>query len=364
MNILLVRPYFNIGGTEKIIIDLCQEMTSWSNIHLATGGGMQLNKLPSDVEIHLVPLYPSNPINLMRATYSIRNIITSNQISIINSHHRFSSLVSNLATIRTDIPVVSTFHEMLPAPSIGSQFLIGDSAIVFTKAVKYYLINKYNYSESNIFQSSVGTSISHVSDQDITNFVQLFKLDTSKTIVATIARLSWEKGIDIYLNAIKRVLEQWNEVVFIVVGDGPLKGELIRLAKELDIQKHVVFTGWVQNVSVVYSVADFFVLPSRSEALGLSILEAWSFGKPTIASRVGGIPEIIDDKIDGILFEPNDPNSLASNIVNFLHHSQEIKILGVAGMEKVLSQYQIQRMSENMKSIFTSILSSNNKKRF
>lgn len=131
-----------------------------------------------------------------------------------------------------------------------------------------------------------------------------------KKVILTVCRLIAQKGIPAFLEAVPYVLAQRNDVVFWIVGSGPLKNELKSLAARLKVRRHVKFWDKQFAISRFYLSADVFVLVSIREALGNVLLEAGYFGKPCIASNVDGIPEAVIHNETGILLQPSRPVKL------------------------------------------------------
>lgn len=137
-------------------------------------------------------------------------------------------------------------------------------------------------------------------------------------VVGSITRLVPVKGLDVLLRAAKLVISHKPETRFVLVGKGVLRDELVRQAAELGIEKNVIFTGEQIRVADFYAMFDLFVLSSRSEGLGNVLLEAMQFGAPIVATRVGGVPELIHDGETGLLVESESPESLAAGIEKML----------------------------------------------
>ena len=122
-------------------------------------------------------------------------------------------------------------------------------------------------------------------------------------IALTAARLSYEKGIDLLIEAAKLA----PEIQFVVAGDGPLRESL-----QTDSPANVLFLGRIDNVRQMMQAADCVIIPSRSEGQGIVALEAFAAGVPVIASNVGGLPESIVDRKTGFLIAPANPNEIAT----------------------------------------------------
>jgi glycosyltransferase involved in cell wall biosynthesis len=128
--------------------------------------------------------------------------------------------------------------------------------------------------------------------------------------VGALGRLVPEKGFDVFLRALQRV----PSVAGVLVGDGPERADLEQLVDELELRERVSLTGWRSDAHALMASFDAVVVPSRSEPLGLVALEAMSWGLPVVASRVGGLAEIVRDGETGFLVPPDDVAALSAAI--------------------------------------------------
>lgn len=133
--------------------------------------------------------------------------------------------------------------------------------------------------------------------------------------VGTVGRLVGVKNHRCLLRAFRLVLDQIDNARLVIVGDGPLAGELKSLAAELGISERVLFAGFQRNVDSYIRALDVFVLSSLHEGVPISLLEAMGLGIPVVCTRVGGIPEVIAHNQNGLLVESDDATSLAAAVV-------------------------------------------------
>jgi glycosyltransferase involved in cell wall biosynthesis len=135
-------------------------------------------------------------------------------------------------------------------------------------------------------------------------------------VIGYVGRLESVKGCDVLLVAFSRILRNYPSARLIMVGDGTLRNELTRLSKSLGLENSVEFTGFVPFPEIPSYLSRFsiLVLPSRSEGMPNALLQAMAAGLPVVATRVGGIPEIVEDHVEGLLVEPNSPDDLAKAI--------------------------------------------------
>ena len=172
--------------------------------------------------------------------------------------------------------------------------------------------------------------------------------------IAVVARLWAEKRIDVLIAAAPRILARYPDVEFQIVGDGPCREQLVTQAREAAVLPHMRFMGHRDDVPAVLSSVDLFVLPSESEASPNVVLEAMAAGLPVVASKVGGIPELVTDGVTGHLVPPADPNALAAGLLDLLDHPDRGTAFGLAGRAHVEQHYSFERMVAQFERLYTS----------
>jgi len=183
-------------------------------------------------------------------------------------------------------------------------------------------------------------------------FREQYGIEPDAVVVGVVARLEPEKGHPTLLQAWPAVLRAVPNAALLVVGEGSRYAELERLAASLRIAHRVVFTGRRDDVPSVTAALDVAVLPSYREAQGLSILEAMALSRPVVASRVGGIPEVIEDGVSGLLVPPRDPEALAGAIIRLLKDHPYADMIGRAGHDVVHERFCIGLMVRAVETIY------------
>ncbi len=179
-----------------------------------------------------------------------------------------------------------------------------------------------------------------------------YGMEPGSQIVGVVARLEPEKGHPTLLEAWPDVLRAVPNAYLLVVGEGSRRDELEHLAAELRIAHRVVFTGRRDDVPAVTAALDVAVLPSYREAQGLTILEAMALSRPVVASNVGGIPEVIEDGVTGLLVPPHDSPALAAAIVRFLTDHAFADTIARAGHDVVHDRFCVQLMVKAIEAIY------------
>lgn len=194
------------------------------------------------------------------------------------------------------------------------------------------------------------------SDKDRTEIKEnLFYAREDTLIILNIAELHERKGQEYLIEAIPTVVEKFPNIKFVFVGEGPNRHHLESLVNKYKIERHVTFTGKQKNIPKILKSADIFCLPSRREAFGMVNLEAMISGVPIIASRTGGIPEIINQT--GILVEPESSRALSKALLLLIQDPESRAQLAEAGKARVFSDFSAKSMSQKYEKIYEEILS-------
>jgi glycosyltransferase involved in cell wall biosynthesis len=187
---------------------------------------------------------------------------------------------------------------------------------------------------------------------DLSNWLTVKKYD-----VLFVGRLTKAKGVDILIKAIKILKEKYQmDIKTAIVGKGYLEEELKELVMELGIEKEVEFLGIRRDIEKLMKSTKIFVLPSRWEGLPLTILEAMGSGAGIIATKVGGIPEVIEHEKEGILISPEDSTALAGAITELLKDRELREKLGINAYQKVKEKYSIEVYTRNILGFYKSLI--------
>lgn len=179
-------------------------------------------------------------------------------------------------------------------------------------------------------------------------------LDVS--VVATVARLVPVKGHKYLIDAAAEVVKSIPQARFLFIGDGKLREELQEQAENLGLSSNILFLGWRKDVLEILPIIDLFVLPSINEGLGMVLVEAYAFGKPVVATNVGGIPEVVEDKKTGLLTPPKDSKKLAQAIIELLEDPKRAKKMGEEGKKKVITTFGVDVMVEKIERLYEELI--------
>jgi glycosyltransferase involved in cell wall biosynthesis len=175
-------------------------------------------------------------------------------------------------------------------------------------------------------------------------------------VLVAVCRLVRQKGVDVAVEALALTRERHPAAQLVVLGEGPLRGELTELAERRGIADAVSFPGRVGDVAWWLRRANVVVHPARWEGFGLALLEAMLSERPVVATAVSSIPEIVADGKTGLLVPPDDPRALADAVSALLDDPARAIAMGAAGRASARSEFSVARMAERTAAAYTEAL--------
>ena len=175
-------------------------------------------------------------------------------------------------------------------------------------------------------------------------------------LIGTVGRLCEVKRHDLLIRAFRQVHARLADARLLLVGDGPWMGRLHELVAGLGLTDRVHFAGYQPRPERYLQAMDVFALTSQSEGMPLVVLEAWASGVPVVATRVGGLPELVEDGRTGILVDFGDNAALAHALGDLIADPSRARRVGEAGRDRVESRYSLRRMADEYQRHYNELL--------
>ena len=365
MKILFINDYAEkAGGAEKHIYDLMKGLTGIGHeVRLLALGKKDEEK--KNVHIRERRLSPRRLFFDRSNFVYLEELVKDFKPDILHLHNTiFFSLYFHYNLKNFKIPIVKTAHDLrsfcpsgwLMLPDYKSCSDFQGWPCLKNKCLVYYGMKKIEFI-INILRSKIEKSridlviapslfMKEILDKNkysnahcLPNFVLYHDVECkpylSEKIILYIGRLRKEKGVHNLISAMKGVLNFHPEAKLFIAGGGIEEGNLRKQAKEAGIEKNVLFFGHTDDVKELYMKAYLIVIPSIwVEPFSLVALEAMTYGKAVVASRIGGLKDTIEDKKDGFLIKPNDVKELESAILRLLEDSEFVSKIGRGAKEK------------------------------
>lgn len=363
LNVMILNAPTDLAGAEGVILNINRFMDP-AKVRLFNCPFINFNRGQSiyleELEARGI-LYDAIPLERrfeFRYINTVRALITKYDIDVIHSHGYRSDITALLAT-RGKIPVVSTLHGFTPKSwrvrlyEIVQQMMLKqmDMLIPVSDAIKAEVLSfGIPYEKISTLPNIV--DIETLSQLNPSSVFQDIGLSRETLRMVYVGRLSIEKGLDVLLNACI-ILKKLNiPFHLILVGDGPLKEKYESLIHDQMLECQINFMGFRRDATRITAAADVLVLSSRTEGLPLVVLEAMAIGVPVVASRVGGLPELIQQYVNGILFDSGDAKGLADALAWLQQHRDRLTEMAIKGRQLINERYNPQQWIEGLTNIY------------
>lgn len=236
-----------------------------------------------------------------------------------------------------------------------------DRVVALSRAHARYLTETEGVAPGKIVVIENGIPVAEYGDIDAESVASLRRelgLLPEHRVVMMVAALRPEKAHEVLLEAARVLVASRDDLVFLVVGGGQRREELESMRSSMGLERAVRFLGVRRDVARLLQLADVLALPSHPavETLPLSVLEAMAAGVPVVATRVGSVPELIEDGHTGLLIDPGDPPGLAGAIATCIDESERSRVMADRAREVVAARYSVETMVEGYDRLFESLV--------
>lgn len=296
--------------------------------------------------------------------FKLIKILKTIKPDIVHTYLVSANSYGRVASILTRVPIIIASERSLP--EIGKDknmfqicidkllALFSHGIICNSKKASDTLIKKYFYDAKKVFIIHNGIGVN--------GFLKKINLNREKLlgqkVVVTIGTLYHVKNHRLFLDMTRTILDMSGNksMKFLIVGDGPLRGELEEYSKALGIEHCVIFTGERNDIPDILQNTDIFVMTSLYEGISNAIIEAMLSGLPVVATDVGGNSELVIDGETGFLCPLNDAKILAKRIFSLINDEDEAKRMGENGRKKILNEFRVDMMVKKTENIYMKLL--------
>lgn len=345
------------GGEQQMAYLIEGAMAEGVDCSVLCRSGSSFEKFCRDQTIRHVSV-PLSGIRLLTAARTLKKL--GEKVDLIHAHTgRAHSLayIALLSGLKTPV-VVSRRVDFKPGDSGFTRNKYRNPGIkkyvCVSNAIKR-IMAEYLGDPSRCVTVYSGIDTNRFSSSIQVNLQERFDLPRRKRIIGNTSALAEHKDYFTFLRTAKLLLSQRSGLHFLIMGDGPMREELRNYAVELAIEKHVTFTGFLDDIPAILPQIDLFLMTSKTEGLGTSVLDAFAAGIPVVATRAGGIPEMVIDEKTGLLADVGDYKMLTDQVLTVLE-DHELRKLLVANARKKLSGFTKEAMVSQTLRVYRDVL--------
>jgi glycosyltransferase involved in cell wall biosynthesis len=351
------------GGQEiRVIVELREMAKRGHETILIAPPDSDIFRRGLDFHIRTLPLSMRRR-DFFRNLGWLTNFFKTEKVDVVNTHSSRDSWLAGFAARRAEVPLVIKTRHISARVSRNwmTRFVyqnLHDYILTTSKGIAQDMVQYNGYDASRI--SSIPTGI------DLARFdVKSRTLDLRKELgipadahlIGMVSVLRSWKGHPDFLRAAIKVKKQFPNAYFVIVGEGPRRGPIEDDLLELGLEDFVFMTGHRDEIPQILHNLDVFVLPSyANEGVPQALLQALAVGRPVVATRIGGIPEVIESGKTGFLCSTQNPEELASHIVHLLKHPEEAAEMSTRGQASVRENHSLGCMVNRLEEVYSALL--------
>lgn len=351
------------GGAEKMLISMVEGLDKGkykSIVCLLKEGWLYTQLQKSGTETIVIPQVRTADFRWIRR---VAHFIRTREVDLMHAHEFVMNTYSSLISFLTGVPCIATVHGKNYYPEkwrriAAYRFVSKTSKMVaVSEDIKRFLIDRVHIKGERITTVWNGIELSSYRPDDKIRgkMRSALGIDEQQPVIGCVGNLYPVKAHTYLLQALAVVRESFPNIRLLLIGRGKLLSTLKIESVDLDVEDNVLFLGFREDVCALLQAIDIFVLPSISEGLPLSILEAMAARRPVLATNVGGIPEAITDGETGLLVPPRDSQVLAEKILLLLENADLSRRLVESAEHSVISSFSAENMVRRYEELYKAV---------
>lgn len=343
MIILQILPELKSGGVERGTVDLAKYLTR--NGHTAivvSAGGPLVNDLTSaGVKHYRLPVHAKSPWAIWRSVKTLVKIVRLEKVDVIHARSRVPAVVAFFVSRSTQVPFITTCHGFYSKHLLSRVMGWGKLVIAASHIIGKRMRDDFNVPHEKIRLIHRGVNLEEFTPRSAPS-------PDAPIVIGMVGRLTPIKGHPLFLKAMARVARVYPNIRIRIIGDSPkpqYKEDLLSLTRQLGLAACTDFMGTRYDIPKLLSEMSVLVAPSiGEEAFGRVAIEAGACGVPVVATRMGGLLDIIDDEESGLLVPPDDPRLLADAVLRILKDRELGERLAARLRAKVEKEFSLDLM--------------------
>ena len=364
----------SMGGAERLMVPILKHLSRTDfEPYVCALQSKDGNPMAEEIRALGIPVdcLEIERLRDLNALPRLMNYLKQIDADLVHTQLEFATILGNVSAKLKRLPSVCTIH-IMPSLDVKTKVKLHqklewfvlrhfcDRVISVAEETRQYHLQISGASPAQVSTIYNGIDLSHFRNLDIAqaraDVRAEFGIPSDAVLLTTVAVLRPPKGIQFMIRALPAVLKSNPDTYYLVVGDGSHREALIEEVKQADVRDRVIFAGMRKDVPRLLRASDVFVLPSLTEALPTVLAEAMAARLPLIATRVGGVPEMIADGKNGLIVEPQDVTGLTQAAVDLLSDPAKRSAMSAEGWTIVNDKFNIERQVDELKSLYLDLI--------
>jgi len=362
-----------MGGAERMLFNYLQHLdVNRYEPRVCVFRVRDGNPIAAEIERLGIPvdLIPVSRIRDFMRMASLVRYLRQHRIDLVHTQLETVTVHGGIAAKIVGIPAVHTLHTFAYPNATAREIRrsevawfalrnFHDKIIAVSKAVGNYAVSKGRVPLEKILvlYNGIDTrSFGRWNDSDRAAVRKAFGIPATAALIVTVAVLRREKGIQFLIEAWPNILESVPNAYYLIVGAGPYETQLKSLAATSNLTDRVLFAGARSDIPEILGSSDLFVLPTLDDVLPTVLAEAMASGLPIVASRVGGVPEMIEPGKNGLLVAPADQTRLADACIRLLRTPDEALRLAQGGRDVAEARFNVRNQVQKLENIYQELM--------
>ena len=312
-----------------------------------------------------------SPVNDGITLFKLYNTMRNNHYDIVHTHSSKAGILGRWAARLAGVPVIIhtihgwSFHEYLPSFQKNIYIFLEKITARFTDVLVVVSESDFNIginegigrkSQYRLIRSAIPRiKFNHIEKENNTIRKKL-QIPDHVVVIGNVGRLSDQKNPLEWIHIAHRLSKEMENVIFLLVGDGPLRLDIEEEIKKLKLSEKVILTGLTRDVQSYLSIMDVFLITSLWEGLPRTVLQAMAMGIPVVAYKSGGIPEVVNDGISGYLCNPGDTDEMMKKTILLLKNPIMREEMGRKGRSMISNEFDLQVMIKQVSQLYFDLL--------
>jgi len=352
-----------IGGTQNGLLVNLHKLSCFGFTNIVCSVTSD-STLAADFEANDIPVYTldMNRKSDIFAISRLSKILKKEKPDILHTYLFHANLIGTLAGRFSGIPIIVNSERIVPNKGFHRRIIsrglnkVTHAIETNSQANKNYICRKHNIDQNKISVILPGFELNNLDNATRVTYRKILNISQSEFLIGCFGRLDQQKGFEYAIKALSQIDYKDRKIKLIIVGEGPERSLLMNMVHELNLTNEVMLLGQRTDIQELMCATDLVFVPSRYEGLPRVVLEGMMAEKPIVATNVGGVSEVVEDTVNGLLVPPDDVQLMVQAISRIVHDSGFARSIAKVGMDYARTNFSQERYIKELHGFYLRLI--------